>query len=129
MKMINQESAESIPVSLLPLREIAGFPVRPGLYDMNGATLLQDGVNFTVHTHYGTGCELLLFKREGREPYAVLPFPEEYKIGNVYSMIVFGLDIGEFEYAYRVDGPHDPGAGLLFNRDQILLDPYAKAVT
>lgn len=54
MKMINQESAESIPVSLLPLREIAGFPVRPGLYDMNGATLLQDGVNFTVHTHYGT---------------------------------------------------------------------------
>ena len=129
MKMINQESAESIPVSLLPLREIAGFPVRPGLYDMNGATLLQDGVNFTVHTHYGTGCELLLFKREGREPYAVLPFPEEYKIGNVYSMIVFGLDIGEFEYAYRVDGPHDPGAGLLFDRDQILLDPYAKAVT
>ena len=129
MKMINQESAESIPVSLLPLREIAGFPVRPGLYDMNGATLLQDGVNFTVHTHYGTGCELLLFKREGREPYAVLPFPEEYKIGNVYSMIVFGLDIGEFEYAYRVDGPHDPGAGLLFDREQILLDPYAKAVT
>ena len=129
MKMINQESAESIPVSLLTLREIAGFPVRPGLYDMNGATLLQDGVNFTVHTHYGTGCELLLFKREGREPYAVLPFPEEYKIGNVYSMIVFGLDIGEFEYAYRVDGPHDPGAGLLFDREQILLDPYAKAVT
>lgn len=59
----------------------------------------------------------------------MLPFPEEYKIGNVYSMIVFGLDIGEFEYAYRVDGPNDPGAGLLFDRDQILLDPYAKAVT
>ncbi|RGX30058.1 glycogen debranching protein [Enterocloster asparagiformis] len=96
---------------------------------MNGATLLQDGVNFTVHTHSGTACELLLFNRGEKDPYAVLPFPEEYKIGNVYSMIVFGLDIGEFEYAYRVDGPNDPGAGLLFDRDQILLDPYAKAVT
>ena len=129
MKIINQESAESIPVSVLPLREIAGFPVRPGLYDMNGATLLQDGVNFTVHTHSGTACELLLFKRGEKDPFAVLPFPEEYKIGNVYSMIVFGLDIGEFEYAYRVDGPFDPGAGLLFDRSRILLDPYAKAVT
>ena len=129
MKIINQESAKSVPVSVLPLREIAGFPVRPGLYDMNGATLLQDGVNFTVHTHSGTACELLLFNRGEKDPYAVLPFPEEYKIGNVYSMIVFGLDIGEFEYAYRVDGPNDPGAGLLFDRDQILLDPYAKAVT
>ena len=129
MKIINQESAKSVPVSVLPLRKIAGFPVRPGLYDMNGATLLQDGVNFTVHTHSGTACELLLFNRGEKDPYAVLPFPEEYKIGNVYSMIVFGLDIGEFEYAYRVDGPNDPGAGLLFDRDQILLDPYAKAVT
>lgn len=129
MKIINQESAKSVPVSVLPLREIAGFPVRPGLYDMNGATLLQDGVNFTVHTHSGTACELLLFNRGEKDPYAVLPFPEEYKIGNVYSMIVFGLDIGEFEYAYRVDGPNDPGAGLLFDRDHILLDPYAKAVT
>jgi len=129
LKIINQESAKSVPVSVLPLREIAGFPVRPGLYDMNGATLLQDGVNFTVHTHSGTACELLLFNRGEKDPYAVLPFPEEYKIGNVYSMIVFGLDIGEFEYAYRVDGPNDPGAGLLFDRDQILLDPYAKAVT
>ena len=71
----------------------------------------------------------MLFNRGEKDPYAVLPFPEEYKIGNVYSMIVFGLDIGEFEYAYRVDGPNDPGAGLLFDRDQILLDPYAKAVT
>ena len=129
MKIINQESAKSVPVSVLPLREIAGFPVRPGLYDMNGATLLQDGVNFTVHTHSGTACELLLFNRGEKDPYAVLPFPEEYKIGNVYSMIVFGLDIGEFEYAYRVDGPNDPGAGLLFDPDQNLLDPYPKAVT
>ena len=44
-------------------------------------------------------------------------------------MIVFGLDIEEFEYAYRLDGPYDPPSGLVFDKTRILLDPYAKAVT
>ena len=35
-------------------------------------------------------------------------------IGSVYSMSVFGLDIYDFEYAYRVDGLHDPEKGLIF---------------
>lgn len=108
--------------------QIAGFPVRPGLFDVNGAMALPVGVNFTLHTHYGTSCELLLFHRGKDKPYAILPFPEEYKIGDVYSMIVFGLDIEDFEYAYRIDGPWKPQKGLLFNRNNILLDPYAKAV-
>ena len=48
--MMNQEAVHTLPVSMIPLGEINGFPVRPGLYDINGATLLQNGVNFTVHT-------------------------------------------------------------------------------
>ncbi len=115
-------------VSVCPMGEISGFPVRPGMFDINGAMVLPVGVNFTVHTHYGTSCELLLFRRGEEEPYAVLPFPEAYKIGDVYSMIVFGLNIDEFEYAYRIDGPHDPAKGHTFDREAILLDPYARAV-
>lgn len=111
-----------------PITEISGFPVRPGMFDLNGATALQNGVNFTIHTHHGTYCELLLFHRGEENPYAVLPFPEAYKIGDVYSMIVFGLNIEDLEYAYRVDGPYAPGKGLLFDRKQILLDPYARAI-
>ena len=75
-----------------------------------------------------THAELLLFHRAQEEPFAVLPFPEAYKIGDVYSMIVYGLNIDEFEYAYRVDGPYCPEKGLLFDKNKILLDPYAKAV-
>lgn len=108
--------------------KIAGYPVRPGMFDKPGAFALPVGVNFTIHTHCGTSCELLLFHRGEEEPYAVLPFPEEYKIGDVYSMIVFGLEIEDFEYAYRVDGPYDPQNGLIFDKKAILLDPYAKAV-
>lgn len=114
---------------LIPLDEISGYKVRPGMYEINGATAIPGGVNFTIHSHEATACELLLFRRKENEPYAVLPFPENYRVGNVFSMIVFGIQIEEFEYAYRVDGPYCPEKGMLFNKDNILLDPYAKAVT
>lgn len=128
MKSYHQKFVSDHPYESSPMAEIAGFPVRPGIYDLNGATPLQNGVNFTIHTCGGTSCELLLFPRAQEEPFAVLPFPEAYKIGDVYSMIVYGLNIDEFEYAYRVDGPYCPEKGLLFDKNKILLDPYAKAV-
>ena len=128
MKSYHQKFVSDHPYESSPMAEIAGFPVRPGIYDLNGAAPLQNGVNFTIHTCGGTSCELLLFHRAQEEPFAVLPFPEAYKIGDVYSMIVYGLNIDEFEYAYRVDGPYCPEKGLLFDKNKILLDPYAKAV-
>lgn len=128
MKSYHQKFVSDHPYESSPMAEIAGFPVRPGIYDLNGPTPLQNGVNFTIHTCGGTSCELLLFHRAQEEPFAVLPFPEAYKIGDVYSMIVYGLNIDEFEYAYRVDGPYCPEKGLLFDKNKILLDPYAKAV-
>lgn len=111
-----------------PMMEINGFKVRPGFFDLNGASEFSCGVNFTVHTSHGTSCELLLFHPDEEEPYAVIPFPESYKIGDVYSMIVYDLKAEEFEYAYRVDGPYDEKKGLLFDKTKILLDPYAQAV-
>lgn len=128
MKLYTQKYVPELHKSLTPMAEIEGFPVRPGLFDVHGAMMLPVGVNFTVHTHYGTSCTLLLFHRDAVEPYARLPFPDAYKIGDVYSMIVFGLDIEEFEYAYQIDGPYEPENGLVFNRNAILLDPYARSV-
>ena len=129
MNSYNQKFISEYPLEVYPTGEIAGFPVSPGMFDLNGATPLQNGVNFTIHTCGGTACELLLFHNAEEKPFAVLPFPEAYKIGDVYSMIVYGLDIRDFEYAYRVDGPWDPDKGLLFDKKNILLDPYAKAVS
>ena len=116
-------------IFMVPLDEINGFKVRPGLFEMNGATAIPCGVNFTIHSYGATSCELLLFRRMEKEPYAILKFPDHYKTGKVYSMIVFDLDIGEFEYAYRLDGPYEPEKGLLFDKNKTLLDIYAKAVT
>ncbi len=116
-------------VHMVPMDEIAGFEVRPGLYELNGAVAIPVGVNFTIHSLGATSCELLLFRRMEDEPYAILKFPDHYRVGNVYSMIVFGLHITDFEYAYRLDGPYEPSKGLLFDKNNILLDIYAKAVT
>lgn len=116
-------------IHMVPMDVIDGFEVRPGMYEINGATAIPCGVNFTVYSYGATGCELLLYRNREEEPYAILPFPENYKIGKVYSMIVFGLNINDFEYAYRLDGPYNPKEGLLFNKENVLLDIYAKAVT
>ncbi|MBQ7795195.1 MAG: glycogen debranching enzyme, partial [Lachnospiraceae bacterium] len=129
MDFYRSELFSENPQVAAPMDEIAGFLVRPGMFDVNGAMALSLGVNFTVQTHHGTSVELLLFHHGEDEPYAVLPFPESYRIGDVYSMIVFNLNIEDFEYAYRVDGPYKPQKGLLFDKKNILLDPYAKAVS
>lgn len=129
MEQQNLAKGKMNNIHMVPMDEIAGFQVRPGMYELNGASAIPVGVNFTVYSFGATSCELLLFRRMEEEPYAVLPFPEHYRVGKVYSMIVFGLNIGDFEYAYRIDGPYDPPKGLLFDKQQILLDIYAKAVT
>ncbi|MDR0272896.1 MAG: glycogen debranching enzyme, partial [Clostridiales bacterium] len=122
------QAATERKIHLVPLDKSGGFDIRPGFYEVNGATAIPCGVNFTIQSIGATACELLLFRKGLTKPYAVLPFPEHYKIGHVYSMIVFGLNILDFEYAYRLDGVYDPARGLLFDKKNILLDPYAKAV-
>ncbi|MBR5970475.1 MAG: glycogen debranching protein GlgX [Lachnospiraceae bacterium] len=113
---------------VLALKEVDGFRIRPGFYDVNGATVMPDGVNFTVYSNGATSIVLNLYHHDEQKPFARIPFPQDYRIGKVYSMFVFGLNIENMEYAYQVDGPWDPANGLLFDRTKILLDPYAKAV-
>lgn len=114
--------------NMVPLDTLEGFRIRPGFFDVNGATALSDGVCFTIHSQGATSCELLLYKPYAKNPYAVLKYPDNYRIGDVFSMIVFDLDVKEFQYAFRLDGPYDEKKGLLFDKNKVLLDPYAKAV-
>ena len=76
-----------ISEQLKPIDTVNGFQIRPGFFREFGAVAIPGGVNFTIHTHGATSCELLLFHRKAEEPYAVIPFPESYRIGFCYSMI------------------------------------------
>lgn len=108
------------------LHKVGDYWVRPGDYLKNGATVVKEGVNFTIHSVHAVGMELLLFKEAQIEPFAVIPFPESYRIGDTYSMIVFDLDMKEFEYAFRVIEYAEDGVTL--RKSPPLLDMYAHAV-
>ncbi len=69
-----------------------------------------------------------LFDSGAPQPRVEIPFPDEFRIGNVWSMIVFDLDYENTEYGFRMDGPFDPDEGHRFDKTKILMDPYAKAI-
>jgi len=94
-----------------------------------GATIEPGGVNFSVYSSYCTSCTLVLFEKRAAEPIAEIPFPDAYRIGNTYSMIVFGLDYENIEYGYRMDGPNDFQQGHWFDQSKVLLDPYARIIS
>ena len=125
----NAQGFQRLERVLEPTDEIAGFQVRPGIYSQKGAYAVRNGVCFTISSHGATSCTLLLFRPQEQEPYAKIQIPESYRIGDCYSILVYGLDYREFEYAYQFDGPNDPSRGLLFDKDKIILDPYSRAVT
>lgn len=128
MKLLNTLSTLAHSTNMVPVDTLEGFKIRPGFYDVNGATALSVGVCFTIHSQGATSCELLLYRPYEKEPFAILKYPDNYRIGNVFSMIVFDLDVFDFQYAFRLDGPYDKKKGLLFDRNKPILDPYAKAV-
>lgn len=108
---------------------IGGLEYGPGHVYPFGATLIGAGVNFSVFSMEATSCTLVLYKHGQREPWLEIPFHESFRIGNVYAMMVFGLNIEAVEYGYRFDGPFDPDKGQRFDRNRVLLDPYARSVT
>lgn len=128
-RIVNTPSRLGNVSALQSLDTISGFRVRPGYYRMDGAHVTPVGVSFTISSHGAKSCTLLLFHAGEQKPYAKIRFPDHYHIGNRYSMLVFDLDIEDLEYAYSFEGPYDEQKGLLFKKENIILDPYAKAVT
>lgn len=124
-----EKHEDVVNAGLLPLDVVEGFKIRPGFFRMYGACVASNGVSFTINSHGATRCTLLLFKPQAPKPYARIPFPDSYRIGDTYSMLVFDIKPDEFEYAFSFDGPYEPAKGLLFNEENVLLDPYSRAVT
>ena len=124
-----EKHEDVVNTGLLPLDVVEGFKIRPGFFRMYGACVASNGVSFTINSHGATRCTLLLFKPQAPKPYARIPFPDSYRIGDTYSMLVYDIKPDEFEYAFSFDGPYEPAKGLLFKEENVLLDPYSRAVT
>ncbi|MAT38374.1 MAG: glycogen debranching enzyme GlgX [Ectothiorhodospiraceae bacterium] len=133
-------------IDIYPTHEHRGYKLRPGKPYPFGATIVNGGVNFSVFSKHASYCTLVLFDKGASEPKVEIPFrgmferPEtkepfwgDFRIGAVYSMVVFDLDPEEIEYGFRMDAPYDsakkgePGFHR-FDHGNILLDPYAKSI-
>lgn len=117
-------------VDTFPTNQYKGLEYRVGRVFPFGASLMEDnGVNFSIFSREATGCSLLLFHHGDKKPYAEIPFPEEFRIGDVFTMMVFGIHIETTEYGYRFEGDGNAEEGSLCDRMRIVLDPYAKSVS
>lgn len=117
-----------IQVDSFPTHTYGEFKLRPGKPLPFGATIVPNGVNFSVFSRAAYSCELVLFRKREKEPFAIIPFFDEFRIGNVFTMIVFDLDYEDVEYGFRMDGPWLPNEGHRFDKTKILMDPYAKII-
>jgi glycogen operon protein len=117
-----------LTIDAYPTHYDAGFALRPGFPLPFGATVVGRGVNFSVFSRHGTACTLVLFEPGAGAPFAEIPFPREFRLGDVFAMIVFDLDYENVEYGFRMDGPFAPERGQRFDRSRVLLDPTARAI-
>src|SRR5205809_1700061 len=114
-------------IDYYPTHEYQGYKFRKGRPLPFGATVVPNGVNFSIYSSSASACTIVLFHKHEAAPMVEIMVPEEFRIGNVYSVIIFDLDLETLEYGYRFDGPWDPVAGQRFDHSKVLCDPYARA--
>ena len=108
----------------------APFATAPGVSHPLGATVTSEGVNFAVFSQHATAVELLLFDGpEATEPMQTIALsPVTNRSFHFWHVAVLGARPG-LVYGWRVDGPTDTAAGHRFDRDKLLVDPYARAIS
>jgi glycogen operon protein len=90
----------------------------------------QGGVNFALFSRDASRVRLELYDR----PADAIPArsidldPSRNRTGDVWHVWIAGIRPGQL-YGYRVDGPYQPPAGLRFNFKNLLLDPFATAIS
>jgi len=102
-------------------------PVWPGRPYPLGATWDGAGVNFSVFSEHATAVELCLFD-DAQPSVETARLPLRERTQQVWHAYLPGAGPGTL-YGYRADGAWQPRAGRRFNRQKLLLDPYAKAIT
>jgi glycogen operon protein len=102
----------------------------PGHPHPLGAWPDAQGVNFSVYSRNATGVELLLFdEHDCPDPIQTIVLdPKVNRTFFFWHVYVRGLQPG-MHYVFRVEGPWDPDRGHRFNRNKVLIDPYARGNT
>jgi isoamylase len=116
-------------IDSFPTHTIAGYGVRAGRTLPFGATLVPGGVNFSVFSGSAAAVSVVLYAQGSRKLLAEIPIPDEFRIGAVWAITVFGLEYEEIEYGYRVHPRPDAGPHDRCDASVVVSDPYAKILT
>lgn len=116
-------------IDSLPTNELNGFKVRPGKPLPFGVSHVPEGLNFSIYSSVGFSCTVVLFNRGEQSPFAEIKIPDEYRIGSVFCIVIFGLDYEQLDYGFRVDGPNVFSIGHRCDPTKILMDPYARTIS
>jgi isoamylase len=98
--------------------------LRPGEPLPLGATWDGRGTNFSVFSEAAEGVELCLFDEDGQERRIALPERTAFCWHGYLPDVAPGQ-----RYGFRVHGPWDPARGYWCNPAQLLVDPYARAIS
>lgn len=100
------------------------FSASRGQFLPLGAILDKQGCHFSVYSLGAYRVELCLFDKYEQH---IASYPLEVKQGNMWSIFIKQVKAGQL-YGYRVYGDYKPESGLLFNHNNLLIDPYARAL-
>ena len=100
----------------------AGYPLPFGAQRVTG------GVNFAFHSRSAHACTLVLYEVGALQPIVEIAIPDNFRIGDVFAIIVLNIDPNNIEYGFRLEGNFDPDFDR-FTPNKILLDPYARVIS
>jgi glycogen operon protein len=106
------------------------YATLPGRRHPFGATVEDQGVNFSVYSRHATGAELLLYQDAwALEPFQTITLdPEVHHTFFAWHILVVDLPLGT-HYTWRMQGPYEPVEhGWRFDPKVELVDPWARAV-
>lgn len=115
---------------MVRLLTMSTLTAAPGSALPFGATPVRSGINFSVFSRNAASVILDIFAAQDDSApiFSYALDPATNRTGDMWHVCIQGLKPGAL-YLYRVDGPFEPKKGHRFDRNQYLLDPYAKAVT
>ena len=91
-----------------------------------GATFDGQGTNFALFSAHALKVFLCLFDTSGKKELCRIELKEN--TAGIWHIYLEGIKPGQI-YGYRVDGPYLPLEGKRFNKNKLLIDPYAKKLT
>jgi glycogen operon protein len=95
-----------------------------------GPSITRTGINFSVFSRHATSVTVVLFPDSNSNPrIEVVLDPRYNKTGDIWHVHITGLNPG-IEYGFRMDQKPARNKKIhKFNKNIILIDPYAKALS